>query len=225
VVLLVALADGDHHGALRVGSPARCVDLDVAVQEGVRTVLAVDASRLDPCDPDEAEAGDAGIDDDDAGFPDAGFPDAGFPDAGFPDAGFPDAGPDPLVGFVAAVLIDQEPLCVGDDCDLVTRVDADGNVTVTPPTGPVREGTLLPLDLAALAAQILGGDADALFAGDDPLCPQEDLDGAVLLRRELDPDVGEGDDVVTHEVDISDCAQGTAQELRLRLLLARMFAS
>lgn len=205
----LALAPGPHEGTVRIdGDASRCAALVLDVDEGGADVAAVDARTAPLCAP----------------APDAGPDDAGPPDAGPPeeDAGPGDAGP---AQRALELFVETEVVvlpCLNDDCDIVTIIESSGVVEVEELALAPASGTVSPADLDAFAAAALSPDADALFAGLDPSCPQGGaLDGIVTLRR-----VWRGpDDTLRDEtVDVSTCATGEAAALRARVALLRTLA-
>ncbi len=235
LVVYLTLDVGEHRGSLSVGAgdAAVCAALDGDVGDGV-TVLAFDARQLPRCaapdagEPDagEPDAGEPDAGEPDAGEPDAGEPDAGEPDAGEPDAGEPDAGePDAGVDtgtFVAMSETVNDAVCVDLPCRVLTTVSSLGTVTVVDHANPATSGDIDGADLLATALQVTGSDADTLFAGDDPLCPQilANLAGLVILERTVEDPPG-SDTTRTDTVDVSLCTTGIAHTLRARLELLR----
>lgn len=222
LVVYLQLEEGEHNGLLRVErEPPRCVSFVLLLDdESDEDDASADVRSAAPCDdPADGDAGDGG--------PEDGGPDAGpVPDAGpSPDDAGPapdDAGPDPSVFVHLAERLPVEP-CLGVLCVETTRVDADGRVTFIDVTAVEVSGQVSAADVEAAALATLSAEADALFEGEDPQCPQprpDELVGIELERRFRAP--GEDVDVV-ETVGVAGCG-GVADELRARLAFLRLLA-
>ncbi len=241
IVVYLSLPPGSHDGEVRVRrQPARCASFTVTLaDERSSDVVSVDLRDAVPCEPgadggggdpdagfDAGQDAGAGVDagqDGDAGSDTGSADDAGF-DAGVPQGG--DAGPDPPP-LVDVFLHLEEGLTVDPCLELlclqVTRVEADGRVFWLDLVA-AEVSALVPLaDVAALAAATLSEEADALFAGEDPDCPQPrplGVAGIELERRYLP--AGEATAVI-ETVGVAGCS-GVADELRARLAFLRQLA-
>jgi len=172
---------------------------------------------------------DAGLSPADAGSPDV---DAGSPDidAGEVfDAGVPtDAGLATDAGVDATTLIRLEVTeqlvfpCTLPPCDIITTIEADGAVSVQELALVEQNGTVPGADIDLFSQTLLSAEADALFAGADPSCPQPrgvQLENITLVRTRLVNSVEEDD-----SVDVSGCDAGIAADIRARVVFLRTLA-
>ena len=237
LVVYLELENGVYEGraTLAHGAHDLCATFDLDVEPFDVDVASIDVATAHPCTIDlDGGVDDAG--DDDAGeepFDAGAFVDAGAVDGGPRDAGAPDdAGPTPPDAgqireppVLAAFAEDVDPLtCVVGVCLIRTSILDDGTVAYTALGAATIEAQIGIADVEALAARALSDDADALFAGQDPTCPQPrpalSLDQATL-RRTID---GPDDDGVEETIDVTGCDEGIAKELRVRVRQLRELA-
>lgn len=230
LVVYLSLGEGEHEGSARIerGGRSVCASFVLEVDGNDDFEIAAIDARLAPTCPVEGrdDAGapdDAGVPDDDAGTVDAGPVDGGAPqdDAGFP---FEDAGATFPVERMASFSEEVDPTsCVLGACLVTTTIDESGEVAYTAGAAATIHATVGAADLAALEARVLHDDVDALFAGEDPQCPQPrptlSVDVATLRRA-----IRVGDDApVVESVDVTGCG-GVASELRVRVRHVRELA-
>ena len=246
LVIHLALPVGEHLGELEIrgaGEP-RCAEVRLTLaDEEDRDAASVDARTAPLCvapdgdgGPDDGGAEDGGAEDggagDDGGPIDGGPIDSGPIDSGPIDGGPIDSGPldgGPIDSGPERVFVQLEETttlsaCIPPLCDVVTTVAAEGQVSFLELGNPLVSGSVDPADVSALAEDALSPEADLLFAGNDPDCPQPrpgGLDAVHLERRFLE---GAAMTPLTEDIDVSGCTTGIAWTLRQRLAFLRSLA-